>query len=144
MDGLLANPWDQYLPANTPESAYSDLAQTMQYQPMNWQKLIDTGAIRITQPGSGTGPEPNITSDPSLFSLVSLHNDQGDSYTRGWPNKPEAYQNAINMLNTPGPGLLYDGKYRQILWSARELGLRPEDVFMQQMTQPAGLLGGSR
>lgn len=142
MDGLLSSAWDQYLPPDTPDSAYSDLSQKMQYQPMDWKRLIDAGAVRITQPGSGTGPEPNITPDPNLFSVVSLHNDQGDSYTRGWPNKPESYPLAIQQLAEPG--LLYDGKYRQILWSARQLGLRPEDVFLQQMGQPAGLLGGPR
>jgi hypothetical protein len=140
MAGLLSNPWDQYLSPDTQESAYSDLSQNMQYEPINWQRLIDSGAVRITQPGSGTGPEPIITPDPSQFSVVSMHNDQGNSYTRNWPNKPESYPQAIEDLAKPG--LLYDGKYRQILWSARELGLNPQDVFMQKSAAPAGLLGG--
>jgi len=139
MAGLLANSWDQYLPPDTAEKAYADLSQKMQYQPMNWQRLIDAGAIRITQPGSGTGDEPIITPDPNQFSIVSLYNDRG-SPTKNWPNKPESYQLAIEALGKPGP--LYDGKYRQILWSARELGLKPEDVFVQQPARPVGLLGG--
>jgi hypothetical protein len=134
MDGLLSSPWDQYLPQNTPDTAYSDLAQQMQYQPLNVQRLLDAGAIRITDPaGKADNPEG--------WSLVTRYNDvQPSSVTPNWQNRTSAYDQALSVLNQPGP--LYDGKYRQILWSARELGLRPEDVFMQQPATPPGLLGG--
>jgi len=136
MDGLLASPWDQYLPPNTPSSAYSDLAQTIQYQPLNVQRLLDAGAIRITDPA---GKADN----PDGWSLVTRYNDVlPSSVTPKWANRPSSYEQALSVLNQPGP--LYDGKYRQILWSARELGLRPEDVFMPQAPQPTGLLGGPR
>lgn len=142
MAGLLSSEWDQYLPADLPEEAFGDLSRRMQYQPLNIQKLIDAGAIRITQPGSGTGPEPLITNDPNQWSLVSLHNDRAkDSYTAKWPTKPEAVENALSALQKNND-FLYDGKYRQILWSARELGLKPQDVFMKKRREGAGLLGG--
>ena len=142
MAGLLGSDWDQYLPADLPDEAFGDLSRRMQYQPLNIQKLIDVGAIRITQPGSGTGPEPEISNDPQKWSLVSLYNDRAkDSYTPKWPTKPEAVDSALSALQKNND-FLYDGKYRQILWSARELGMKPQDVFMKKKRDPAGLLGG--
>jgi hypothetical protein len=142
MSGLLSSGWDQYIPADLPDEAFGDLSRRMQYQPLNFKKLIDAGAIRITQPGSGTGPEPTVTDDPNLWSLVSLHNDRAkNSYTPKWPTKPEAVDTALSELQKNND-FLYDGKYRQILWSARELGLKPEDVFLKKRRDDAGLLGG--
>ena len=136
MDGILANPWDQYLPPDTPEGAYSELSQKMQYQPLNVQKLLDAGAIRITDPaGQADNPEG--------WSLVTRYNDVfPKSVTPQWQNRPASYEQALGVLNQPGP--IYDGKYRQIMWSARQLGLNPQDVFMQQPASPMGLLGGGR
>jgi hypothetical protein len=133
MAGLLADVWDQYLPSNLPESAYGEQGQKIEYQPLNVQRLIDAGAIRITDP---SGEKDN----PEGWSLVTKWNDlQKESVTPQWQNRPDAYPQALSVLNQPGP--LYDGKYRQILWSARELGLRPEDVFMKRAPAPAGILG---
>lgn len=140
MSGAVDDPWRKYLPSGLPASAFSDLAQSMNYRPLNVQRLIDAGAIRITQPGSGTGPQPLETNDPNQWSLVTAYNDRpSDSYTRNWATRPESYASAIEAVNQPG--LLYDGKYRQILWSAREAGLKPSDVFLPMRKRPAGLLG---
>jgi hypothetical protein len=139
-EGFLSDPWAQYLPSDLKPEAFSDMARSMEMRALNYPVLLDSGAIRITQPGSGTGPEPIINKDPEQWSLVTKHNDmQKDSYTTKWPDKPEAYENAFKMLNSPDS--LYNGKYRQILWSAQQLGLSPEQVFMPQQTQPYGLLG---
>ena len=141
MQGFLSDPWSEYIPAQTGQGYYSDLSRGMEYMPLNYQALLDAGAIRITQPGSGKGPEPLISNDPEQWSLVTKYNDvQKDSYTPKWPDKPEAYENAFKMLSS-SPDALYDGKYRQILWSARELGLMPDQVFMRQDNRPSGLLG---
>lgn len=125
-----SDPWEMYLPKELPEEAFSDPRQTLEYQPLNVQALIDRGVIRVTQPG--TGKEDGsyaMTLDPYNWSLVTAYNDQSPgSYTVNWPSKPESYPDVIQSLNQPGP--LYDGKYRQILWSARQAGLRPEDVFL--------------
>lgn len=134
MDGLLSNPWDQYLPQDTPNTAYSELSRTMQYPPLNVQRLLDAGVIRITDPAGKSD-------DPEGWSLVTRYNDvQPGSVTPNWQNRTSAYDQALSVLNKPGP--IYDGKYRQILWSARDLGLLPEDVFMKQTSRPPGLLGG--
>lgn len=80
-----------------------------------------------------------MTNDPKQWSLVTKHNDvQENSYTKAWPDKPESYENAISALNSPGA--LYDGKYRQILWSAQNAGLKPNDIFLKRR-MPSGLLG---
>ena len=133
MAGLLGSDWDQYLPADLQDEAFGDLSRRMQYQPMDFRKLLDAGAIRITQP-SGT--------DEEGFSLVSKWNDRlDDSATRKWADKPEIYKTALNAFKENND-FLYDGKYRQILWSAKELGLKPQDVFMKKRRDDAGLLGG--
>jgi len=86
--------------------------------------------VRITQPGDGRGGY-EVTPEPWNYSLVTAYNDQSpDSYTRNWPSKPEAYEDAAQSINKPGA--LYDGKYRQILWSAQQAGLSPEDVFLRK------------
>jgi hypothetical protein len=137
MPGLLDDPWEQHLPSDLKPEAFSDMDRTMKMQPLNYQKLLDAGAIRITQPGSGTGPEPIINNDPSQWSLVSRHNDlQPNSYTTGWPDKPEAYKNAFEALNDPNA--LYNGKYRQILWSAKQAGLHPDEIFMPKKKPSMG------
>jgi hypothetical protein len=129
--GRVNSDWSRYLPEDMPDTAFNDLQQTMTYRPLNARRLIDAGAIRITQPGSGVGPHAIDTPDPERYSLVTRHNDRSpDSYTRAWSNKPESYESAIEAINQPG--LLYDGKYRQILQSARELGLSPDEVFLPE------------
>lgn len=126
------DPWEKYLSKDVPETAYSDLT-IGSYKPINFKKLIEAGVVRITQPGSGTGPDPIINDDPKDWSLVTKYNDEyKDSYTQKWPTKPEAYEDAIASLNAPGS--LYDGKYNQIIWSARKAGLKPEDVFLEKST----------
>ena len=113
-----------------PESAFSDSSKKMDYMPLNIGNLLNAGAIRITQPGSGTGPEPTINDDPDQWSLVTKYNDENrDNYTKQWPDKPSSYQSAADVLNIKD-GPLYDGKYRQILWSANQLGMKPEDIFL--------------
>jgi hypothetical protein len=106
----------------------------MAYRPLNVKRLIDAGAIRVTDP-SGDASDKG-------WSLVTSWNDRyPGSSTPKWADRPSAYASAMQALNQPGP--LYDGKYRQVLWSAMQAGLRPEDVFLdhQQQRRPAGLLG---
>jgi hypothetical protein len=136
--------WDRYLPRDLPDSAYGDLQQNLKYLPLNYPFLLNKGAIRITQPGSGDENNPHAinSSDPEKWSLVSAYNDlYPNSPTRGWASKPESYESAIKILNNPGG--LYDGKYRQILQSARDLGLRPDEVFMpEKKTRGRGYADG--
>jgi len=100
-----------------------DTRTTMQYPPLNAQQLIAGGALRVTQPGSGTGGY-ETTANPNDFSLVTRYNDLApDSVTRAWPDKPASYAAAQQALADPQSGALYDGKYRQILWSAEKAGM---------------------
>jgi len=115
--------WDNYIADDMPKESFSDLSKNQEYLPLNVQRLLDAGAIRVTDPSGNPSEEG--------FSLVSRWNDVfPESETPKWANRPDAYSSAINALNKPGP--LYDGKYRQILWSAKQLGLSPEDVFLDK------------
>ena len=97
------------------EQQMSDLATNMQYDPLDARALIDAGAVRVVR-----HPDDK-TDDPERYSLVTHWNDiQPDTPTTGWPNKPEAYAAAQRDLADPNSGLLYNGKYNQILWSAAQ------------------------
>jgi hypothetical protein len=120
--GRVNSDWSQYLPEDMPESAYIDHRNTMT-RPLNVRRLIDAGAIRITDPAGDPSGEG--------FSVVSRWNDVSpESVTPRWADRPSALPSAINALSSPGS--LVDGKYRQILQSARELGLSPDEVFLPE------------
>jgi len=120
--GRVNSDWSQYLPEDMPESAYIDHRNTMT-RPLNVRRLIDAGAIRITDPAGDPSGEG--------FSVVSRWNDVSpESATPRWADRPGARSSAINALSQPGS--LFDGKYRQILQSARELGLSPDEVFLPE------------
>ena len=119
--GQRRSDWSRYLPEDMPETAYSDLRHTMTDRPLNVRRLIDAGAMRITDPAGDPSGEG--------FSVVSRWNDVfPESATPRWANRPDAYTSAIEALSQPNS--LYDGKYRQIMQSARELGLSPDEVFL--------------
>ncbi len=90
------------------------------------KKLVDGGALRITYPGDGKGGF-NKDENPESFSVVSLVNDMAsDTTTRGWPDKEKsiaAAQKIINGKEPDGTLWLSDGKYRQIVESAKALGM---------------------
>jgi len=132
MSGSLSDLWKPYLPATLPDKAFQDLNQTMAYQPLNIQRLLDAGAIRITDPGGNPNGEG--------WSLVTRWNDAyPGGNTSNWASRPGAHEEAVALLNEPGS--LYDGKYRQILSSAQKVGLRPQDVFLpQRQRRVPGLL----
>lgn len=115
---------------------YNEVAYALERRPLNVKKLIEAGAIRVTQPGDGKGgyEQPD---DPSKFSLVTLINDLTNPATSSWPNRPESIEAAQQMINAavdPKIGhLVYDGKYRQILDSAKLLGLKESDIFLDAL-----------
>jgi hypothetical protein len=96
---------------------------------LNVPELIKRGAIFIVDPHGEQGWEP----EEEGFSLVTLWNVMRG----GWPAeakqhlRPDMYPVAAKMLNQQGPGtMLYDGKYRQILWSIKKLGIPEEVAFL--------------
>lgn len=100
--------------------------------PLNLSSLIRRGAVRITYAGDGKGGV-SWSNDPESFSVVTLMNDQSKaSATRTWPNKPISYALAQKLMNAPlrKDHLLYDGKWRQILWSADALGMTADEIFL--------------
>ena len=98
---------------------------------LNVPELIRRGAIFVVDPHGDNGWEP----DAEGFSLVTLWNvAQG-----GWPAearqhlKPSMYKSAESGLNSQTPGkMLYDGKYNQILWSIKKLGIPDEVAFLDK------------
>jgi hypothetical protein len=103
-------------------------------RPLNVPELIKRGAIFITDPHGPNGWEP----DSEGFSLITLYNVAKG----GWPAeakqhlKPSMYKAAESGLNRQGPGtMLYDGKYNQILWSIKKLGIPDEVAFLDTVKE---------
>jgi hypothetical protein len=95
---------------------------------LNVPELIKRGAIFVVDPHGENGWEP----DAKGFSLVTLYNVAKG----GWPAearqhlKPSMYKAAESGLNRQGS--LYDGKYNQILWSIKKLGIPDNVAFLDQ------------
>jgi len=119
-----------------PSDAYFNDPTAGTYPPLNFENLIKSGAMRVTQPGNGRDGGFDASDDPDLWSLVSHANDTAqDSPTRAWPDKPSSYESASRSLNEPGP--LYDGKYRQLVWSAQQRGMPARDMYLPSAYQQA-------
>ena len=120
--------------AQRPPDAYFNDPSVGSYRPLNFESLVRSGAARITQPGDGRGGH-TASDDPEQWSLVSHANDTSpDSVTRSWPDKSASYENAARVLNEPGA--LYDGKYRQLVWSARQRGMTDKDIYVPSERHP--------
>jgi GNAT superfamily N-acetyltransferase len=101
---------------------------------LNVPELIKRGAIFVVDPHGDNGWEP----DAEGFSLVTLYNVMKG----GWPAeakqhlKPSMYKVAAKALNQQGPGtMMYDGKYNQILWSIKKLGIPEEVAFLDTVAE---------
>lgn len=111
------------------EGTYDSTTFSLQRRALNVPLLIQKGAIYVTYPHGEQGWETDAKEDWA-YSLLSLYNVmQG-----GWPAeakkylKPESYKQAEQQINSSAPNLgsdqlVYDGKYNQILWSIKKLGL---------------------
>lgn len=136
------NPWYGYdLPETKAQkrAKFSDLSSSIPQQQLNFMNLLRSGALRITEPGSGKPDGRSIPNAPARdFSFVTYANDEPKgSYTRSWKDKPESYKYAAEAMS--GQPFLKNAKYNQILYSAMKKGLRPKDVFVAP--QFPGLLG---
>ena len=117
-----------------PSDAYFNDLSVGTYRPLNFESLIGSGAARITQPGDGRGGY-TASDDPEQWSLVTHANDtHPDSVTRAWPDKPSAHGSAFGLLNDPRA--LYDGKYRQLIWSAKQRGMADKDIYLPSEHYP--------
>ncbi|CAB4163900.1 hypothetical protein UFOVP1146_256 [uncultured Caudovirales phage] len=96
---------------------------------LNVPELIRRGAIFVVDPHGNNGWEP----ESEGFSLLTLYNVEHG----GWPAeakqhlKPSMYKVAATGLNSQTPGQrTYDGKYNQILWSIKKLGIPDNVAFL--------------
>jgi len=119
-----------------------DEGEPVNFKPLNFDNLIKSGAARVTNQGySGS----NYNADPSAgFSIVSGWNDalSPTNGTKDWPNNPQAYDVVRNMfLNEPEN--ITPHKYRQIIYSAQRLGLKPEEIYAEKKSDGGTIPFGS-
>jgi hypothetical protein len=119
-------------------SGYSNTTFEVKRRKLNVPALIKAGAIFVTHPHGEQGWETDNKEDWA-YSLISLYNVmQG-----GWPSeakkyvKPASYKKAEQQINSSAPNLgsdqlVYDGKYNQILWSIKKLGIPDNVAFLDK------------
>ena len=118
------------------EDKFSQTTFDIQRRKLNVAALIKAGALFITYPHGEDGWETDDKEDWS-YSVVTLYNVSGG----GWQAeakrylKQQSYDDAAKEINSSKPNLgssdlIYDGKYNQILWSAKKLGMKEEQVFI--------------
>lgn len=106
-----------------------------EYQPLNFDALKKAGVFRVTHQGLDGG---KYNPDPKAgFSLVSAYNDALQSGTEKWKDNPLAYDVVKNMF-TQAPENIGAHKYLQIVESAKDLGLKDEDIFLPLVKKNKG------
>jgi hypothetical protein len=125
---------------NVAES-YSNTTFQTERRRLNVPALIKAGALFVTYPHGEQGWETD-NQENWAYSLISLYNVmQG-----GWPGeakkyiKPASYKKAEQQINSSAPNLgsdklVYDGKYNQILWSIKKLGIPDNIAFLDDGQQ---------
>ena len=121
--------------------SYSNTTFQTERRRLNVPGLIKAGALFVTYPHGEQGWETDNQEDWA-YSLISLYNVmQG-----GWPGeakkylKPASYKKAEQQINSSAPNLgsdklVYDGKYNQILWSIKKLGIPDSVAFLDNGKQ---------
>jgi len=101
---------------------------TADYKPLNFDALMKAGAFRVTHQGLDDG---KYNPDPKAgFSLVSGYNDAVGENTIKWKNNPSAYSTVQNMFKN-APEDIGAHKYLQIVQSAEDLGMTPNQIYAQ-------------
>jgi hypothetical protein len=101
---------------------------SVDYKPLNFDALLKSGALRVTHQGMDDG---KYNPDPKAgFSLVSGYNDALGGNTVQWKDNPTAYSTVQNMFSM-SPQNIGAHKYLQIIESAKDLGLTPEQIYAQ-------------
>ena len=100
---------------------------TADYKALNFDNLMKAGAFRVTHQGMDGG---KYNPDPKAgFSLVSGYNDALGK-TPAWKDNPTAYPVVQNMFQN-APQNIGAHKYLQIIESAKDLGMTPEQIYAQ-------------
>lgn len=114
------------------EGKYDSFTFTQERRKLNVPLLIQKGAIFVTHPHDEQGWETD-NPEPWAFSLITLYNVLHGGWTAEAKKylKPASYKQAERQINSSAPNLgtnqlVYDGKYNQILWSIKKLGLGDE------------------
>lgn len=118
-------------------------ALQVDYKPLNFEKLLQTKALRVTHQGDSQG---GFNKNPDIgFSLVSAYNDalSPNEGTNLWPDNPKFYPIVKKMFEN-APHNIGAYKYQQIVQSARDLGLKDEDIFLQPTNKPVTMPDGYR
>lgn len=104
----------------------AELAASTQFRPLNFDRLMQAGALRVTHTGlaDGYNPDPNAG-----FSLVSAYNDAAGTNSRGWKDNPAMYP-VVKKMFAEHPEWATPHKYQQIVKSAQDLGLSDEDIYL--------------
>jgi predicted GNAT family acetyltransferase len=120
---------------------YDNTTFKIKRRKLNVPALIEAGAILITYPHSEQGWETDDERDWS-FSLITLYNVLKGGWTSEAKKylKPESYRQAEQQINSSAPNLgsnqlVYDGKYNQILWSIKKLGIPDNVAFLDKGQQ---------
>lgn len=135
---LSQGPWfEMYtVSENVAESNSMPVTFKIKRRKLNVPALIKAGAIFVTYPHGEQGWE---TDDKEVwsYSLISLYNVQQGGWTKDARKylKPESYTQADQDINSSAPNLgtnklVYDGKYNQILWSIKKLGIADNVAFL--------------
>ena len=103
---------------------------------LNVSSLIKAGTLFVAYPHGEHGWK---TDDKEIwsYSLISLYNVQYGDWAKDAIKycKPESYTQAEQDINSSAPNLgtnklVYDGKYKQILWSIKKLNIPNNVAFL--------------
>lgn len=114
------------LPRPHDDPAYADTGRD-KVRPLRIRRLMEAGAFRVTYAADGRGGYTKSAS-PDAFSIVTPANEQqtGPLSPRHWPTKRAAIPTALRLLRGRW---LDNGKFLQIVDSAKALGLADPDIF---------------
>ncbi len=120
---------------------YSNTTFQTERKRLNVPALIKAGALFVTCPHGEQGWETDNQEDWA-YSLISLYNvmQGGWSIEAKKYLKPASYKKAEQQINSSAPNLgsdklVYDGKYNQILWSIKKLGIPDNVAFLDNGKQ---------
>ena len=117
---------------------YDDKGENGEYtlvkqNPFNIKKLVDKQILFITKPGDGKGgiEEPNWEFDSSIITLYNM--DKAEPWMKIAIKSP--MPQSIPYIQSNQNKLIYNGKYRQILWGIEKKGLKPEDFYLNKLKE---------
>lgn len=137
--GLLSNKQETQVPMasgllDVNLSKYENLTSdnkdlSVDYKPLNFDSLLKAGALRVTHQAN---PDGSFNPDPQAgFSLVSAYNDVAGEQSKTWKDNPMAY-GVVKDLFMNRPTDIGAHKYLQIVQSAKDLGLKDSDIFLNR------------